>query len=187
MQLIKTTFRERKVGGDIAEFIVFKAFELGIIPHRSKNFPQYPLEQFIVDESTVELRLITTEFNLRNGDIGFISMNCSRCSVDVKTSDSITERSLDNINDGCYYFLNGKNNVLPFMFKVDEYVKKIIKDNFIKIPFQMAGSDRVHYKYRILKHVLETLIPASYIYEFDVEAFCKHRTECLIELGVLKP
>jgi hypothetical protein len=173
----RKTFKERKDKGDIGEHIVFSALINGIIPNSGS------LRMFLVTKGDED----SIKYNLVNGDMGFLGLNRAECRVDVKCGDWVSERCLDNIDDGVYLFLNaypnGNTTGLPFMFKLDFSVKKWIKENCEKDFDEEDGKIR----FRILKHKLTEFIPAHYIYKFDEKLFCSHRTECLIKLGKLKP
>jgi len=178
-----TTFKNRKISGDIGEYIVFTAFQKNIIPNKGS------IEMFSVLEEgfgTIEEIEDSKQHNLVNGDMGFLGLNMARCKVDVKCGDWISERSLTHIDDGNYFFLNAypgtKTTGLPFMFKVDHFVKDWIRKNCVK-DYDEVGKPI----YRILRYKLMEFLPDHYEYKFDVKLCEKHRTECLIEAGVLNP
>ena len=171
----KPEFKERKEGGDIGEWIVFTALQKGIIPNRGS------IRMFTVDPKDKD----SIQYNLVNGDIGFLGMNLAECRVDVKSTDCIYAKSLKELDSGCYYFLNAKPNKrstgLPFMFKLDEAVRNWISS----INCEKFQDEDGKLSHRVLKHKLTELFP-KHIYEFDEKEFCKHRTECLIEKGLME-
>ncbi len=175
----KMGFKYRKEEGDIGEDIFFTALESQVIPNKGK------IRKFTVINGDEE----SIEYNLRNGDFGFLSMNNTDCKVDVKCGDSITERCLNNLDPGSYLFLNAKptskTSGLPFMFKFDGIVKNWLKTN-VRPYFTMVDGKEVKW-YRILKRDLMSILPEGYEYEFDHKKFEKHRTDYLVKIGKLKP
>jgi hypothetical protein len=170
-------FKERKEIGNIGEDIVYTALQEQIIPNRGN------IKMFTVidgDEDSIA-------YNLKNGDIGFLGINHAECRVDVKCGDEITERCLNNLDEGAYLFLNAKPNNktsgLPFMFKLDASVKNWIRTN-IHPQFKFADGKEVKW-FRILKRDL--VLPDGYVYEFEQKKFEKHRTDYLVKIGELLP
>jgi hypothetical protein len=174
-------FKDRKDRGDIGELIFYKALLLGIIPNSGgiKEFKVLPYEHPDHKKSV--------QYNLVNGDFGFLGLNQEDFTVDVKCSDEVSERCLNNLKDGSFIFLNAypnkKTTGLPFMFKVDFFVKNWIKKNCEISRLDDNGKPL----YRILYNELITILPPNYEYKFDVDEFKKHRTQCLIDLGILLP
>lgn len=186
MQKIKNkkkqmTFKERVERGLIGERIFYEALLRQIIPNLGF------IRIFPVIEGIGKEHDDSRQYNLVNGDLAFLALNREETYVDVKCNDKISLHCLDNLKDGAWIFVNAfpskDTTGLPFMFKIDWWVKKWIKENCEPGFYE----DTKKPYYRILKHQLTSFIPEHYEYKFDVAAFCKHRSDCLVKLGILLP